>query len=128
MLALTGCYERVVSEKPFPGMAARRFDVPTAPDYSQAQADFQRQVNERNQKPFNPLGAIGEGIGNAVGGVAKGIGNAVGGGSDNSKPGDGAANPARPATSANDVGKPAPKIADDAPPPAKGASPFDAAP
>jgi len=124
---LTGCYERVISEKPFPGMAARRVDGPTAPDYREAQANFQRQVESRNQKPFNPLGAIGEGIGGAVGGVAKGIGSVFGG--DSADPAKPAVNPARPVTSAGDVSKPAPaKTASDSPPPANGGSPFDAAP
>ncbi len=98
---LTGCYERVVNERPFPGMAATRSNAPTAPDYREAQADFYRSVEDRNKKPFDP---IGDWILKPIGGAAEGIGNAFSGGDEPAKP---SANPARPVTSANDVSPPA---------------------
>lgn len=62
-----GCYERVVSEKPFPGMRSTRSDVPTAYDYSSHQPP-------EPEKPFDP---IGDWIVRPIGGVFDGIGNAL---------------------------------------------------
>jgi hypothetical protein len=97
---LAGCYERVVNERPFPGMAATRSNAPTAPDYREAQADFYRSVEDRNKKPFDP---IGDWFIKPIGSAAEGIGNAFSGGDDPAKP---ATNPARPVTSASDVSNP----------------------
>ena len=129
---LGGCYERVVNERPFPGMAATRSQGPTAPDYSQAQADFQKRVDDRNKKPFDP---IGDWIVKPIGGVAEGIGNAFAGDPEPAKP---TVNPARPVTSAGDVSNPPPTPApstrkpasttSSTPPPPAGKSVFDAAP
>ena len=101
-LLSAGCYERVVSERPFAGMSSTRSDLPTAHDYSQAQAEFIKRHEDRNKKPFDP---IGDWIIKPIGGAASSIGNAFSGGDDDDhtsgqptvKP------PARPATSAGDA-------------------------
>lgn len=101
-LSAIGCYERVVSERPFAGMSSTRSDLPTAHDYTQAQADFIKQHQDRNKKPFDP---IGDWIIKPIGGAASSIGDAFSGGDDDAhasgqptvKP------PARPATSAGDA-------------------------
>ncbi len=111
---LGGCYERVVSERPFAGMAATR--TPTAADYTAATAEQVDRVNNANKKPFDPLGDL---IFKPIGGVAQGIGNAFGGKDDPDDDDKKVEPPARPATSPGDV----------APPPAPpGRSIFDTAP
>jgi hypothetical protein len=109
---LTGCYERVVSERPFAGMAATRSQAPTGPDYSQAQADLQKRVENRNKKPFDP---IGDWIFKPIGGVAQGIGNAF----SSDEPAKPATSPARPVTSAGDVSNPPPAKSTNPPAPSK---------
>lgn len=99
---LMGCYERVVSERPFAGMSGNR-NLPTAPDYTEAQADFYAKARARNQKPFDP---IGDWIVKPIGGVAESIGNAFSG---EEEPAPRVVQPpARPATSAGDVNAPPP--------------------
>lgn len=99
---LAGCYERVVSERPFAGMAGNR-NMPTAPDYTEAQADFYAKAKARNQKPFDP---IGDWIVKPIGGLAEGIGNAFSG--EEEPKARSMQPPARPATSAGDVNLPPP--------------------
>ncbi len=102
-LPAIGCYERVVSERPFAGMSSTRSDLPTAHDYSQAQADFIRQHQDRNKKPFDP---IGDWIIKPLGS----IGEAFSGGDDDDHAGGQPTvrPPARPATSAGDAPAPPP--------------------
>lgn len=63
---LAGCYERVVSERGFPGMATRA-NVATAPDYSQAQAQFEERYQERTESKFDPFGDFGRWVGGLFG-------------------------------------------------------------
>lgn len=107
---LTGCYERVVSERPFAGMTGNR-NLPTAPDYTEAQAEFFAKHKARNEKPFDP---IGDWIVKPIGGVAEGIGNAFSGEEEPTT--KGMRPPARPATSAGDVNTPPPAPKEPTPP------------
>lgn len=107
-LSAIGCYERVVSERPFAGMSSTRSDVPTAHDYTQARADFIKKHEDRNKKPFDPIGDL---IFKPIGDAATGIGNAFSGGDDDDGHAAGQPTvkpPTRPATSAGDVDSPPP--------------------
>lgn len=74
-----GCYEKVVSSKPFPGMAYTGKDAPpVANDYSNA---FESQ-RKKDDNFFAPIGSFTRGVGNAF----KGIGEAITGGGDKPKP------------------------------------------
>ena len=58
---LTGCYERVVSERGFAGMASRR-NVATAPDYSGEREAFEERYRDQTQPDFDPFGDFGRWI------------------------------------------------------------------
>ena len=114
-----GCYEKVVSSKPFPGMAYTGKDAPpVAADYSNA---FESQL--KNDNFFAPIGSFTRGVGNAF----KGIGEAITGGGDKPKPA--ARSPEYNSTPATSASAPPRKPAEPENPPASNeGSLFDTAP
>ncbi len=136
-LLSSGCYERVISQRPYPGMAYTGPNAPpVAADYSKS-PEFQK--HEKGFDPIGdwivkPIGGVARGIGNAVSGVGKAI---TGGGQQSPPPttassapaynsSPGAATAAAPGTPGAAPAKAPPPA--DPPPASNGGSLFDTAP